>query len=88
MQPKSTSNNIKEHKVMNPPTSSPQPPKSLRGGAGRMCYSSPPSCLFRGWGKAAALCELFSDTAASEFTVRHISGHHNSRSRRREKKEG
>lgn len=70
MQPKPTSNNFKEHKVMIPPTASAQPPKSLRSRVGRIHHSFPPACLFRGWGRLLLLCELFSDTAASELTVR------------------
>ena len=70
MQPKPTSNNFKEHKFMISQTPSAQPPKSLGGRVGRMHHSFPLACLFRAWRRLLLFCELFSDTAASELTVR------------------
>lgn len=67
------------------PVPSVQYPNSLTGRVGRMHHSFPSACLFGGWGTLLPLCELFLDTAASELTVRDISGHHNPRSKRGKK---
>lgn len=67
------------------PVPSGQYPSSLTGRVGRMHHSFPSACLFGGWGTLLPLCELFLDTAASELTVRDISGHHNPRSKRGKK---
>ena len=84
MQPKPTSNNIKEHKVMIPPNPSTQVPTHLEAGWAEYATVFPLLVFSKGCGKLPLLlCELFSDTAASELTVRDVLGHHNPRNRRR-----
>lgn len=88
MQPKPTSNNIKEHKVMTSPPPQHSTPHTLHleVGYAEHCTTVFPLPVFSEvGGRLLLICELFSGTAASELTVRDVSGHHNPRSRRRKK---